>query len=50
MLSNFKRVGARLPKPNPNSDPKLYARDSAHQDRVQWGPFKGRRALEEDEK
>ena len=50
MMDYFKRVNAKIPKANPDSDPQLYRKDSAYQDRLRWGPFQSRRPLESDEK
>lgn len=50
MMAYLKRVDAKLPKANPESDPKVYEKDSAYQDRLRWGPFERKRPLEEDEK
>ena len=43
-------VGARIPKPNPDHDPDVYKQAKEYEKRVMWGPFEGRRPLEEDEK
>jgi hypothetical protein len=50
MMDYFKKVGARIPKPNPDHDPDVYRQDNGYEKRVAWGPFEGRRPLEEDEK
>lgn len=50
MMKYFKRVGARIPKPNPNYDATTYEKSKEYEKRVQWGPFKGSRPLENDEK
>ncbi|MGB0767379.1 MAG: sulfatase-like hydrolase/transferase, partial [Phycisphaeraceae bacterium] len=39
MFSYFKRVKARLPKPNPDFDPMVYQADKQYDDRVRYGPF-----------
>ena len=49
MMSYFKEVGARMPKMNPEADPAVYKAQKEYEQRVQWGPFAGRRALEDDE-
>jgi len=49
MMRYLVQVGARFPKPNPNYDPEAYKADRKTQERIQWGPFAGQRALEEDE-
>jgi hypothetical protein len=50
MMGYFKKVGARIPKLNPDygSDVDLGAKE--HAKRVAWGPFKGRRPLDQDER
>lgn len=50
LMAYLEKVGARIPKPNPDYDAGVYESDKNYQKRVQWGPFKGRRPLEEDEK
>jgi len=50
MMSYLKDVGARFPKVNPDYDPEIYTQDKKNQTRVKWGPFEGKRPLEEDEK
>jgi arylsulfatase A-like enzyme len=50
MMDYFKRVDAKIPRANPDADPKVYQKDPAYQERLRWGPFEGRRALEADEK
>ena len=50
MMDYFKKVGARIPKPNPAYDPKGYQADKEYRQRTAWGPFEGRRALDPDEK
>ena len=49
MMSYFERVGARIPKMNPDYDPDVYNKANRNTDRVIWGPFKGERPLEADE-
>ena len=50
MMIYFKKVGARLPKPNSDYDPVVYEQAKEYAKRVMWGPFEGRRPVEEDEK
>ena len=50
MTGYFKKVGARIPKNNPDFDPEHYKATKEHPMRVSWGPFKGRRDLADDEK
>jgi arylsulfatase A-like enzyme len=50
MMSYLKEVGARFPKKNPNYDPVFYKQLKEYKERTQWGPFEGKRPLEEDEK
>ena len=50
MMSFFDKVGARIPKRNPNYDAAAYKASKEYDKRVQWGPFAGSRPLEEDEK
>lgn len=50
MMAYFKEVGARIPKPNPEYDPAVYKDDKGFAKRLLWGPFEGKRPLEEDEK
>jgi arylsulfatase A len=50
MTRYFKQVGARIPKVNPDYDPEFYKQTKEYEQRMAWGPFKGRRALDEDEK
>lgn len=50
MMCYLRQVGARIPKRNPGYDPEIHKKDKNHVKRVSWGPFEGRRALEEDEK
>lgn len=49
MMSYLKEVGARFPKVNPNYNPEVYKMDRKTAERLRWGPFEGRRPLEEDE-
>ena len=50
MMAYFKEVGARIPKPNPEYDPTVYKDDKGYAKRLLWGPFEGKRPLEDDEK
>ena len=50
MMGYFKKVGARIPKKNPDFDPVHYKATKEYPMRVAWGPFNGRRELAEDEK
>jgi arylsulfatase A-like enzyme len=50
MMRYFDKVGARIPKLNPDYDPTVYKNAKEYEKRIQWGPFKGRRPLEEDER
>jgi len=49
MMDYFEEVGARIPKENPAFDRAHYEQARGHEIRAKWGPFKGSRALEEDE-
>ena len=49
MMRYLKSVNARIPKINPDFDPKVYQATKEYEQRVKWGPFKGTRELEEDE-
>jgi arylsulfatase A-like enzyme len=45
------QVGARFPKVNPDFDMDLYKQESkTNRERLKWGPFEGKRELDEDEK
>ena len=50
MMNYLQKVGARLPKENPDYDPAIYKQAKEYSKRVMWGPFKGERFLEPDEK
>lgn len=50
MMAYFVKVGARMPRRNPDLDLKVYKRAKEYAQRVLWEPFKDRRPLEEDEK
>ena len=50
MMAYLKQVGARLPKVNPGYDPEAYKSVKGYDERAKWGPFDGKRPLEDDEK
>ena len=50
MMSYFEKVGARIPKLNPDADEAAYESDKEYRKRKDWGAFKGSRPLEEDER
>ena len=49
MMRYLTEVGARIPKPNPDYDHTAYKMSDGYEKRMAWGPFKGRRKLDEDE-
>ena len=49
MMGYFKQVDARIPKVNPDYDPEFYQQTKEYAQRMAWGPFEGRRALDDDE-
>jgi arylsulfatase A-like enzyme len=49
MMGYFERVGARIPKVNPEYAPEPYKKAKEYEQRMAWGPFEGRRSLEADE-
>jgi arylsulfatase A-like enzyme len=49
MMRYLAGVGARLPKENAAYDPAVYRQAKEYERRMQWGPFAGRRPLEDDE-
>ena len=49
MMHYLEEVGARFPKVNPEYDPDVYRENKDFRKRNMWGPFEGRRALEDDE-
>mgnify|MGYP002623767368 CR=1 FL=1 len=49
MMHYFEQVGARIPKQNLNYAPAVYRNAKEYEKRLQWGPFAGRRKLEDDE-
>jgi arylsulfatase A-like enzyme len=50
MMQYLKEVGARFPMKNPNYNPGVYKNTKDYERRMMWGPFEGKRPLEEDEK
>ena len=50
MMAYLKQVDGRIPKPNPDYDPEKYRADADYWDRINWGPFRGRRPLDDDER
>jgi arylsulfatase A len=50
MMRYFEQVEARLPKVNPDYDSEFYQQTAEYEKRMTWGPFEGKRALDEDEK
>jgi len=49
MMHYLEEVGARFPKVNPEYDPDVYREHKDFERRTMWGPFEGRRTLEDDE-
>ncbi len=49
MMRYLEEVGARFPKVNPDYDPEHYKTIKNYEQRMVWGPFEGRRPLDEDE-
>jgi arylsulfatase A len=49
MMRYFEQVGARFPKVNPDYDPEEYRKDRKTDYRIKWGPFEGKRPLDDDE-
>lgn len=49
LMTYLKSVGARLPKWNPNYDLNKYKSDKKTIERLQYGPFEGKRELDIDE-
>ncbi len=49
MMGYLKAVGARFPKVNPDYDPEVYQAQKEYTSRIEWGPFEGKRQLDEDE-
>ncbi|MGF1580611.1 MAG: sulfatase [Gemmataceae bacterium] len=50
MMLYLKKVGARIPKRNPDFSLAAYQKAKQYEVIQRWGPFKGERKLEEDEK
>ncbi len=50
MMAYFKEVGARIPIINPDYDAEVYQQAKEYDKRMKWGPFEGKRPLDEDEK
>ena len=50
MITYLDKVGARLPKNNPNFNPAAYQQVKEYDMRLMWGPFGGERPLEDDER
>ena len=50
MMTYFEKVGARIPKLNPDADLTAYEQDKDYRKRKGWGAFTGSRPLEEDER
>ncbi len=50
MMAYLKQVGARFPKVNPGYDADAYKSLKDYAEREKWGPFEGKRPLEDDEK
>ncbi len=50
MMRYFSQVNARLPKANPNFSRAAYSKAKQYETIQRWGPFRGERPLEEDEK
>lgn len=51
LMDYLVQVGARFPKINPDYDEELYKKDpNTNRERIKWGPFQGKRELDEDEK
>ncbi len=49
MMRYFEMVGARIPTVNPDYDPQHYKETKEYETRMRWGPFEGRRQLDNDE-
>ncbi len=50
MMGYLEKVGARFPKKNPHYDPAAYRKAQNTDLRMQWGPFEGKRTLDDDER
>ena len=49
MMRYLDKVGARIPKINPDYDPEVYMEQKEFEERSNWGAFEGRRTLDADE-
>ena len=49
MMTYLQGVDARFPKKNPDYDPEAYRTAKGTDTRIKWGPFEGKRPLDEDE-
>ncbi|MEX0320947.1 MAG: sulfatase-like hydrolase/transferase [Puniceicoccaceae bacterium] len=49
MMGYLKAMNARFPKVNPDFDPEAYRQHENYEENIRWGPFEGKRPLEEDE-
>jgi arylsulfatase A len=49
MMTYLQDVDARFPKKNPDYDPEVYKQHKNYEKYMKWGPFEGKRPLEEDE-
>ncbi|VGO23507.1 sulfatase-like hydrolase/transferase [Pontiella sulfatireligans] len=49
MMTYLQDVDARFPKANPDYDPEVYKKLKNYNKYIKWGPFEGKRPLEEDE-
>lgn len=50
MMTYLEKVGGRIPRLNSDYDPEKYRADADYWYRVNWGPFRGTRALDDDER
>lgn len=50
MMGYLKAMNARIPKVNPDYDPEHYKTLKNYEKYIQWGPFEGKRPLEDDER
>ena len=49
MMRYFKEFNARIPKVNPNYDAERYLKERETKERIMWGSFEDKRALDDDE-
>ena len=49
-MTYLQKVGARIPKPNPDCDLEAYSQAKEHGERLRWGAFTGTRKRGEYEK